>query len=192
MIKKIVNLIFEAFHLKHVKHEGVRLVGVQFPDSVAEHSLNAAQIWYILAKMEWADANKVAAILIRHDIWETRIWDMHKIWSRYFDNKKEVENHVVQDQFSDFDFSDDLFSDLNEYSTRSTLEWNIAKDADYLEMAFQAKIYVEQGYQSAQDRIDNVWWALKTDAAKRVWSEMISHNSTDWRRKEKLMKIPTS
>ena len=192
MIKKIVNLIFEAFHLKHVKHEWVRLAGVQFPDSVAEHSLNAAQIWYILAKMEWADANKVAAILVWHDIWEARIGDMHKIWSRYFDNKKTVEKMVVQDQFSDFDFATDLLSDLDEYNTRSTLEWNIAKDADYLEMAFQAKIYVEQWYSAAQDRINNVWWALKTDAARQVWDQMILGNSTDRRREETLMKIPTS
>lgn len=192
MIKKIVNLIFEAFHLKHVKHEWVRLAGVQFPDSVAEHSLNAAQIWYILAKMEWADANKVATMLIWHDIWETRIWDMHKIWSRYFENKKDVEKRVIADQFSDFDFAQDLLSDLDEYNTRSTLEWNIAKDADYLEMAFQAKIYVEQWYSAAQDWIDNVWWALKTGAAKQVRAQMIKQQSTDRWRVEKMMKIPTS
>ena len=142
--------------------------------------------------MEWADANKVAAMLVRHDMWETRIGDMHKIGSRYFENKKDVEKRVLADQFLGFDFAQDLLSDLDEYNTRSTLEWNIAKDADYLEMAFQAKIYVEQWYNAAQDWIDNVWWALKTDAAKEVRAQMIEQKSTDWWKEEKLKKIPTS
>ena len=88
MIKKVVNLIFEVFHLKKVSHEWWKVAGVSNPDSVAEHSLNAAQIGYILAKMEQADANKVTAILVWHDIAETRIWDMHRIASSYIDNKK--------------------------------------------------------------------------------------------------------
>ena len=52
MLQKITNLIFEGLHLKRIKHEGWRMCGIENPDSVAEHSLNAAQIGYILAKME--------------------------------------------------------------------------------------------------------------------------------------------
>ncbi len=44
MIERLVNLIFEALFLKDKKHEGLRRIGVQFPPSVAEHSLIAAQI----------------------------------------------------------------------------------------------------------------------------------------------------
>jgi putative hydrolase of HD superfamily len=51
-MKELVRLIFETLHLKHVKHEGWRIIGVEHPDSVAEHSLCAAQIAYIIAKME--------------------------------------------------------------------------------------------------------------------------------------------
>lgn len=61
---------------------------IKQPDTVAEHSLNAAQIGYILAKMEWADANKVATMLVWHDIAETRIGDMHKVAIWYIKNKK--------------------------------------------------------------------------------------------------------
>ena len=52
MLTKITQLIFEGMHLKQIKHEGFRLAQIPYPDSVAEHSLLAAQIGYILAKME--------------------------------------------------------------------------------------------------------------------------------------------
>ncbi|MFB0965315.1 MAG: HD domain-containing protein [Patescibacteria group bacterium] len=52
MLKRITDFLFETFHLKNIKHEGWRFCGIPNPDSVAEHSLNAAQIGYVLAKME--------------------------------------------------------------------------------------------------------------------------------------------
>ncbi len=168
-------------HLKRIKHEWVRLAGVQFPDSVAEHSLNAAQIWYILAHMEWADAHKVTAMLVRHDIAETRIGDIHKVWSRYIRGKKEMEKKVLEDQMDGLEFADDIQWLFLEYEEKSTLEWKIAKDADYLEQAFQAKEYVELGHQGMQNRIDNVWAALITDSAKSIRQEMTQTSFTDWR-----------
>lgn len=182
-MKKLVNFVFELFHLKQIKHEGPRLAGVQFPDSVAEHTCNAAQIWYLLAKMEWADANKVVTILVFHDMAETRLGDIHKVWSRYITNKKVLEKDIMKDQLGEFDFAQELREYFHEYEERVTLEWKIAKDADYLEQAFQAKIYVEQWYADMQDRIDNVWKALRTESALQVWQEMITSRSTDWRKK---------
>jgi hypothetical protein len=42
------------------------------------------------------------------------------------------------------------------YETKVDLVGIVAKDADYLELAFQAKIYLEQGYASTQVRLDNI------------------------------------
>lgn len=192
MVTQIVRFVFELFHLKHVKHEGVRLANVEFPDSVAEHSLNAAQIWYILATMEWLDAERVAAMLVWHDIGETRMGDIHKVWARYFEWKKEIEKRVHDDQLDVLPFGESVKSLILEMISKTTPEAVVAKDADYLEMAFQAKKYVEQWYAACQIWIDNVWKALKTESAKRLWDEMIRSDSTDWRNKTNLKKIPTS
>lgn len=75
------------------------------------------------------------------------------------------------------------------YEKKSDAVWIIAKDADYLEQAFQAKIYLEQWYSAAQDRITNVGNALKTESAKQLWEEMKTVHSTD--RRQWLKKIPT-
>jgi putative hydrolases of HD superfamily len=189
MINRITNLIFEAFHLKQVKHEGWRLAWIENPDSIAEHSLNAAQIWYILAKMEWADANKVAMIMIWHDFAETRIWDIHRIWTRYMNNKKEIENAIMDEQFGWLEFEEEIRSAFKEYEEKITLEWKIAKDADYLEMAFQAKIYKEKWYAEAEDWIANVWRSLRTESAKSIWNEMIKTSFVDWWKENKLKNL---
>jgi len=189
MVKKITNLIFEAFHLKNIKHEWWRMCWVENPDSVAEHSLNAAQIWYILAKMEWADANKVATMLVWHDLAETRIWDFHKVAARYINDKKTIEKNVMHDQLTWLPFESEIKEIFHEYEERTTLEWKIAKDADYLEQAFQAKIYLEKWYVNADDWIINVWKALKTNSAKQIWEEMTSTSFVDWWKENKLKNL---
>lgn len=189
MNKKVVNLFFECLHMKRIKHEWWRMALVDNPDSIAEHSLNAAQIWYILAKMEWADANKVAAMMVWHDIAETRLGDLHKVAVRYIKGKKEIEKQIMQEQISWVPWENDLHELFHEYEERTTLEWRIAKDADYLEMAFQWRIYLEQWHEAAQNRIDNVWVALQTQSAKEIWKTMLTMKPTDWRLTENLKEL---
>lgn len=180
MLKKIVTFIFEALHLKRIKHEWRRLAWINYPDSVAEHSLSAAQIWYILADMEWADSERVASMLVWHDLAETRIGDIHKVGARYWTKKTETEKHVLHDQCAALSFGPAIQDLFDEYEQRNTKEWRIAKDADYLEQAFQAKIYLEQGYAAAQDRINNVWAVLLTESAQYLRKHMQEAQSYDW------------
>ena len=63
---------------------------------------------------------------------------------------------------------------------RNTKEGIVAKDADWLELAFQAKQYIDQGHLAAQNWIDNVEKALETDSAKELLKEMQKTNFTDW------------
>lgn len=189
MIQKIVNLIFEALHLKNLDHIGFKYLHIKQPDTVAEHSLNAAQIGYILAKMEWADANKVSTMLVWHDIAETRIGDMHKVAVWYITNKKELEKQVMDDQFDWLDFWEEIKSYFKEMDDRLTLEWKVAKDADYLEQAFQAKTYKETGYEDAQNWITNVWNALRTESAKKIRTQMCDTKSSDRWLKEALQNL---
>lgn len=189
MLKKITNLIFESLHLKRIKHEWWRLCGVESPDSVAEHSLNAAQIGYILAKMEGADVQKVVTMLVWHDMTETRSGDHNKIAARYLLGKKEAEEKIIHDQFDWLPFADDIFALFHEFEEKTTLEGKIAKDADYLEVAFQAKMYVELGHVEAMNWIQNVGNALRTESAKQIWQEMNQTSFVDWWKQEGLKKV---
>ncbi len=46
--KKITNFIFELGHLRKLNTTGWSLAGVSTPPSIAEHTLRASQIGYIL------------------------------------------------------------------------------------------------------------------------------------------------
>lgn len=72
---------------------------------------------------------------------------------------------------------------------KTTLEAKIAKDADYLEMAFQAKKYLELGHTMAQNHMDNVWNALRTESGKLLFAEMKNTHSTDRRHKTSLQDL---
>lgn len=181
-IKKLVNFIFELNQLKRQRHAGFQYVGIKNPDTVAEHCLRAAQIGYILAVMEEdADPDKVVTIVTIHDNPESRIGDQHKVAARYF-SKKEAEERVVKDQLQGMgDRIEEKWSDyIEEYEKRNTKEGIVAKDADWLETAFQAKEYLDLGYYAAQEWIDNVEQALETEAGKKLIAQMKETKFTDW------------
>lgn len=115
--------------------------------------------------------------------------DMHKVVTRYIMNKMEVEEKVMQDQFQDIEFGADILELFHEYEHRTTLEGIVAKDADYLEQAFQAKKYMELGYAETEDWIVNVGKALRTESAKKLWQELQTTGFTDWWKKGNLKKI---
>ena len=187
-IKNLVNFIFELNQLKRQKHNGFKMAGVKDPDSIAEHVMRAAQIGYILAVMENADPEKVTAMVLVHDNAEARIGDQNKVSARYFSNHQ-AEHQAMSEQLQ-------LLSEeiekkwqgyFDEFEERTTKEGVVAKDADWLETAFQAKEYVDLGYKSAADWINNVERAVETKSAKLILKEMRQTQFNDWWRGLKKM-----
>lgn len=178
-LNQILNFICELGMLKRIKHEGWRVAGVEYPESVAEHSLRAAQIGFILAKMEkFKNPYKVASMVIFHDIGECRIGDLHKIANRYV-NANELE--AVADQTNDLDeIGAEIFKLWEETENRTTKAGILAKDADLLEQAVTAKEYLEKGYNFTQKWIDAIKLHLQTKSAQMLCAELQNCNSNDW------------
>ena len=178
-LKAVSKFIYELGQLRRVKHEGWRLAGVSDPDSVAEHSLRVAQIGYILAVLEKHPAPaEVAAIGIFHDIEECRIGDVHKVANRYVTADKE---RAVRDQTEPLgELGAGILKLWLQDHRRDTAGGVIAKDADLLEMAAMAKEYLERGFASAQDWLNNISPALKTESARRLFAALSETGSTEW------------
>ena len=179
--KKIVNFIFELSQLKRTPRSGWQHLGLNNPESVADHVLRSVQIGYILAVMEKAQPETVAAILAFHDNGEARIGDQNKIAARYF-TKDEPERNAYLDQIESFDVTlkKKLLDYFDQLENRNTKEGRIAKDADWLETAFQAKEYYDLGHTEAIDWINNIETALETKSAKLLLKEMKKTRFTDW------------
>ncbi|MFZ2226011.1 MAG: HD domain-containing protein [Candidatus Moraniibacteriota bacterium] len=179
--KKIVNFIFELNQLKKQKTSGWKLAGIDTTVSNADHTLRAAQIGYILATMEKCEnPDKVATILVIHENGEVRIGDQNKVSARYY-NKKEAEKNAFIEQLDGLGetIENKWKQYFEEFEERNTQEGIIAKDADWLETAFQAKEYADLGYPT-QNWIDNVEKALETESAKKLLTEMKNTKFTDW------------
>ena len=182
---KQVNYIFEAQTLRLQKHTGLWHLGVKDPDSVAEHSHLAAIIGYVLATMEkYPYPEKICTRLVFHDLHEARLGDQHKISSNYYKIPKELKARVDNEQCALINAPElaQLLHDTDD------IGYAIYKDADYLEMAFTAKQYMEQGHEAAQEWISRVEEVLKTKSAKLLIKTLKKTRSTDW---WKNLKEPT-
>ncbi len=187
-LRAIVNFVFEMGQLREERRSGWKLIRVAEKETVAEHSLRAAQIGYILALMEgYARPEEVAAMLVFHDMSETRIGDIHKIARRYI--LEEHGKEAVAEQTAPLrDTGESIRALWTRVEERSDIAGIIAKDADYLDCAFTAKEYRDEGYERADDWIVNTGRALQTGSAKRLWEVLQSTHSSDWWKELKVLR----
>ncbi len=174
-MENIIKYFSELFMLKRQKRSGFKLAGVPeaFCSSLGEHEVVTAKIAYVLGKMESVDAEKCALIALFHDDGEMRVGDQNKVAARYF-NINEAELEALKEQVANLpdDLGKRIIDLVLQKETRSTKEGIIVQDADWLEVALQAKILVEQGFSGTEDWINNVEKALETESAKKILAEI--------------------
>ena len=179
LVKNLCCFIYELGHQRRVKHEGWKLALVERPDSVAEHSLRAAQIAYVLACMEeYSNPSEAAAALVFHDAHETRIGDLHKVARRYINPD---EKRVIKEQLGGLGAIGQSILELwLKVEDKIPPLGPILKDADYLECAFTGREYLELGYREAQDWIENTSKAMRTESGKKLMAMLLQTGPTEW------------
>ena len=180
-MKKIVNYFFEINNLKRIKRSGSWIAGIKDPDTIAEHVFRTAQIGYVIAELEKVDSNKVLLMCLFHDNAEVRIGDHHKIMARYIDTKK-AEKQAFKDQVQNLPelIGSKIENTFCEFNKKESKEAIVAKDADLLELAMQAKEYLELGYQGKQNWLDNIKLAIQTKTGKEMFEAIEKGSMTDW------------
>jgi putative hydrolase of HD superfamily len=126
-------------------------------------------------------ALKSLAMATFHDLPEARTGDMDFVAKHYTSVDEE---RAVVDQFSGFEFGEDLKKLIEVYEIRTSLEAKCAKDADSLEQLYQEWVLMWQGNKLAQkwyesdykDRVPG----LRTESAKKLAYEMKDSNPQEW------------
>ena len=174
----ITNLIFELGQLRLETRRGWQRIGLR-PENVAEHSLRAAQIAYILAiQEEYPNPHYVATLLVFHDMAETRTGDPDHVVKQYVKTDQEA---AVRDQTAKLgETGKAIFRMWETVEQTETHAGKIAKDADRLEMAFTAKTLLAQGHKGAQQFIDSAGRSLRTDSAKQLFEALQDVAPDDW------------
>lgn len=180
-MKRAVNFFYETGLLGRLRRTGFYFAGITNPETIAAHSYRASIIAYVLGKMEKANAEKCALMCMLHDIPEARTGDGNKVAARYIDfGKAEVKAFEDQTEPLPEDVRKEFRELYNEFEELKTKEAIIAKDADHLECALEAKEHVESGYKAAQDWIARIKERVKTESAKKLIAELEKTKPSEW------------
>jgi putative hydrolase of HD superfamily len=106
---------------------------------------------------------------------EARLLDFHKVSQRYL-RTSAAEARVRREQFALLPAF--LRKDCEALTKKHGSP--IARDADLLECAFQAKEYEEEGFRLAADWRKRIAKCLKTKSAKRLFRELGKRKSGVW------------
>ena len=181
ILKKVVNFFFELSVLKRIPRSGWRNIGIENPNSVAEHVFSTTQIAYILGKMEKINAERAALIALFHDNGEARIGDENVIAKLYSGaNKDRAEKKAFFDQIKDLPGEKEIKEISEEWERKETPESIVARDADTLEAAIQAKCYLDSGNKLAKLWIKWYKSRVKTKSAKKIIEAIEKTNIDEW------------
>lgn len=180
-MQELMKFLFEVGHLKNVDRSGWWLFGNKMPESVAEHSFRCAILGYFLAKLENVDTFKVVIMCLFHDVHEARLNDLHKIAQNYM-NFKEAEKKASQEQIKSLNNPErrEIENTLEEFVNQKSKESIVARDADILECAMQAREYQAQGYEAAIDWLERAKSTLRSESAKRLLSTIERADPNEW------------
>jgi putative hydrolase of HD superfamily len=181
-LNDIAKYLYEIGQLKRVKRSGWWMAGITDPESIAEHSMRTAVLGYILASLAGADPMKTATMCLFHDTAEARIGDLHRMAKRYVD-VEESEERATQEQVSRLPdtIAKSIFSLIQDYEGRLSLEGQLASDADKLECLIQAReYYVMGGFHDTQEWIESCYASLKTDVAKSLADACLHTEPRSW------------
>lgn len=177
----IATFGYEMGVLKRIRRAGWWHAGVRDPESVAEHSLRAAQLAAILAAEEGADPGRASLLALWHDSQETRTGDLPHTVGRYL--TKPEPREITRDQTESLPAPsrDMVRGAVDEYENRESAEALCAKDADKLEMLLQAVEYRSVGVQRIDGWIDSARQGLKTETGRRIAEAAVTLSPLAWR-----------
>jgi putative hydrolase of HD superfamily len=145
-------MLFDFFNtvaeLKKIPRKGWKeKVGLQSPESVADHSYNTAVMAMVLSDLKELDTEKILRMALLHDIAESVTGDFtpEEISKK---EKKKIENSAMLEILSKLPskLASNYTKIWEEYQNGTSKEAILVHEIDRLEMALQAWKYRDDGY----------------------------------------------
>lgn len=182
-MEDLVRFLFEVGQLKRVARSGWWMAGIRAPESVADHSFRCALLGYLLARREGSvDVARVTLMCLLNDLHEARINDLHKVGQAYL-NYADAETKAFGDLVRPLPEGPDLMELHAEFQREESPEARLARDADRLECAFQAREYEAAGCSACRDWFENTRASLKTPVAQELFAALARADAHDWWRR---------
>lgn len=175
-MREVARYLIELGHLKRVPRTGWAKISPESVESVAEHSHRASITGFVLASLEGANPNRVAALAAFHDAEEARIGDLTPLAKRYLPHTDEAETSCLGDQLRPLPESlRAILLELHEeYRGQETLESRVARDADKLDCALQALELMAQGRTQALEFFESNIAQLTTPSGQGLATFLVT------------------
>jgi len=144
-LRDLVKFFEMAGKLKRTPRSGWVEVGIQKPESVADHTFRTSILCMVYSNLEGLDELKLLRMALIHDLPEAVIGDLTP--SRKTTGSKEKENAAMNQMLSLLpkEQREKYMTDWNEYREGKTREAKAVRQLEKFEMALQAKEYEEAG-----------------------------------------------
>ena len=177
--KRNIEFLYEMGTIRFIPRIWRQFLNKDFAN-LSEHIFRVIWTSIIIAKEENADINKVIKMALIHDIVESRNSDVHYL-SRMYTKRNDVA--AIKDILKETSIEDEFLELFYEYEERESIEAQIVKDADNLDVDFELQeqyvngIKIKEDFQVMRDRVYEI---LFTETAKRMWKEIQDSNPHDW------------
>ena len=176
-MEPIANLLFEAATLKRIPRSGYHFLGAG-GESVAEHSFIITFIAYVMSRMEPdADAGRLLAMCLVHDLPEARTGDLNSVWKQYVSAD---EPKAVAQLAADLPFGESIADLIAEYNDGETLAARLAHDADQLAFILDLKALSDIGHLPPKKWLPAVTARLRTPTGRRICQAVLDTPWDTW------------
>jgi putative hydrolase of HD superfamily len=179
-LDEVVKLAHEWGQLKRLPRTGWLRAGIERPESVADHSLRAAMLAWMLAGLEGADPERAATLALFHDSGESRTTDVDHVGANYLRATSNEQIAVDQAAALPGALAAMLRGLVAEYEARGSLEARCARDADKLEMLLQALEYRQHGNGNMDAFIQSAVTSLRTASGRRLGEIALAADPAAW------------
>lgn len=135
----------EVLTLKRTPRTGWFAVGIDTPESIADHTCSTALLaWQLARETPGADPHRCVLMALLHDLHEARLGDIPTPAKRHFPEGAiaAAERGIVREQWAD---DPEALALLEEFLDGESADARLVRAADHLEFLFQAAEYRREG-----------------------------------------------
>jgi len=176
----ILKFFYTFVNLKKISRQGwIDKLSIEKPESVADHIFSMTMMGMIFSDLEKYNTEKILKIILLHDLSESIIGDITP--EQIPKNEKTIlENNAMKEILNELPpILKKQYGELwNEYTENSSPEAKIVHQLDKLEMALQAKIYLNDGH--SKEKLDSFFNTSKNEISDpkllKLFKEITGHD----------------